>query len=48
MILAVLNIVRNAMLAIGGQNVLRLGRITLRTRSLRLFSIGHIRHRLVS
>lgn len=48
MIQAVLNIVRNAMQAIGGQNELRLGRITLRTRTLRQFTIGHIRHRLVT
>ena len=33
MIQAVLNIVRNAMQAIGGQNELRLGRITLRSRA---------------
>lgn len=48
MIQAVLNIVRNAMQAIGGQNELRLGRITLRTRTLRQFTIGHCRHRLVT
>ncbi len=48
MIQAVLNIVRNAMQAIGAQNELRLGRITLRTRTLRQFTIGHIRHRLVT
>ena len=48
MIQAVLNIVRNAMQAIGGQNELRLGRITLRTRAMRQFTIGHIRHRLVT
>ncbi|WP_324732091.1 nitrogen regulation protein NR(II) [Pseudomonas paeninsulae] len=48
MIQAVLNIVRNAMQAIGGQNEMRLGRITLRTRTLRQFTIGHIRHRLVA
>jgi two-component system nitrogen regulation sensor histidine kinase GlnL len=48
MIQAVLNIVRNAMQAIGSQNELRLGRITLRTRTLRQFTIGHIRHRLVA
>ena len=48
MIQAVLNIVRNAMQAIAGQNELRLGRITLRTRTLRQFTIGHCRHRLVA
>jgi two-component system nitrogen regulation sensor histidine kinase GlnL len=48
MIQAVLNIVRNAMQAIGSQNDLRLGRITLRTRALRQFTIGHCRHRLVT
>mgnify|MGYP006166523141 FL=1 len=48
MIQAVLNIVRNAMQAIGHQNELRLGRITLRTRTLRQFTIGHVRHRLVA
>ncbi|UBM25009.1 nitrogen regulation protein NR(II) [Pseudomonas sp. p1(2021b)] len=48
MIQAVLNIVRNAMQAIGGQNDLRLGRITLRSRAVRQFTIGHIRHRLVA
>lgn len=47
MIQAVLNIVRNAMQALGAQNELRLGRITLRTRTLRQFTIGHVRHRLV-
>ncbi len=48
MIQAVLNIVRNAMQAISGQNELRLGRITMRTRAMRQFTIGHVRHRLVS
>ncbi|WP_028693500.1 nitrogen regulation protein NR(II) [Pseudomonas cremoricolorata] len=48
MIQAVLNIVRNAMQAIGGQNALRLGRISLRSRAVRQFTIGHIRHRLVA
>ncbi|MGE7994239.1 nitrogen regulation protein NR(II) [Pseudomonas sp. NPDC089554] len=48
MIQAVLNIVRNAMQAINGQNELRLGRITLRSRAVRQFTIGHIRHRLVA
>lgn len=47
MIQAVLNIVRNAMQAISQQNELRLGRVTLRTRTLRQFTIGHHRHRLV-
>ncbi len=46
MIQAVLNIVRNAMQAISSQNELRLGRITLRSRALRQFTIGHVRHRL--
>jgi two-component system nitrogen regulation sensor histidine kinase GlnL len=44
----VLNIVRNAMQAISGQNELRLGRITLRSRAVRQFTIGHVRHRLVA
>ena len=48
MIQAVLNIVRNAMQAISAQNELRLGRITLRTRAMRQFTIGHVRHRLVT
>lgn len=48
MIQAVLNIVRNAMQAISAQNELRLGRITLRSRTLRQFTIGHTRHRLVT
>jgi len=48
MIQAVLNIVRNAMQAIAAQkHDLGLGRITLRTRTLRQFTIGHTRHRLV-
>ena len=47
MIQAVLNIVRNAMQALASQPEQRLGRITLRTRSLRQFTIGHTRHRLV-
>lgn len=47
MIQAVLNIVRNAMQALASQSDLRLGRITLRTRALRQFTIGHCRHRLV-
>ncbi|MBS7662367.1 nitrogen regulation protein NR(II) [Pseudomonas lalucatii] len=49
MIQAVLNIVRNAMQALAGQkHGLGLGRITLRTRTLRQFTIGHTRHRLVA
>ncbi|MFK0094420.1 nitrogen regulation protein NR(II) [Pseudomonas sp. NPDC090592] len=48
MIQAVLNIVRNAMQAISSQSELRLGRITLRSRALRQFTIGHVRHRLVA
>ncbi|WPC05516.1 nitrogen regulation protein NR(II) [Pseudomonas benzenivorans] len=49
MIQAVLNIVRNAMQAIATQkHDLGLGRITLRTRTLRQFTIGHTRHRLVA
>jgi two-component system nitrogen regulation sensor histidine kinase GlnL len=48
MIQAVLNIVRNAMQAIAAQkHDLGLGRITLRSRTLRQFTIGHTRHRLV-
>ncbi|GAB3471171.1 nitrogen regulation protein NR(II) [Azotobacter salinestris] len=47
MIQAVLNIARNAMQALTGQSDLRLGRIQLRTRTLRQFTIGHVRHRLV-
>jgi two-component system nitrogen regulation sensor histidine kinase GlnL len=48
MIQAVLNIVRNAMQAISGDKELRLGRITVRTRTMRQFTIGHTRHRLVA
>lgn len=48
MIQAVLNIMRNAMQALAGQNELGLGRLTLRTRTVRQFTIGHIRHRLVA
>ena len=48
MIRAVLNIMRNAMQALAGQNELGLGRLTLRTRTLRQFTIGHIRHRPVA
>ncbi|MFG0382295.1 nitrogen regulation protein NR(II) [Pseudomonas sp. zbq_18] len=47
MIQAVLNIVRNALQALSTQSDLRLGRISLRTRTLRQFTIGHTRHRLV-
>ena len=48
MIQAVLNIVRNAMQAIARQkHDMGLGRISLRTRTLRQFTIGHTRHRLV-
>jgi two-component system nitrogen regulation sensor histidine kinase GlnL len=47
MIQAVLNIVRNALQALSAQSDLRLGRISLRTRALRQFTIGHTRHRLV-
>lgn len=47
MIQAVLNIVRNAMQAMLSQNDQHVGRITLRTRTLRQFTIGHTRHRLV-
>jgi len=42
LIQAVLNIVRNATQAVGDSGV-----ITLRTRALRQFTIGHIRHKLV-
>ncbi|MFI8480379.1 nitrogen regulation protein NR(II) [Pseudomonas sp. NPDC078700] len=48
MIQAMLNIVRNAMQALFPLNDMRLGRITLRTRALRQFTIGHVRHRLVT
>ncbi|MBQ56688.1 MAG: nitrogen regulation protein NR(II) [Pseudomonadaceae bacterium] len=48
MIQAVLNIVRNAMQALAPLSDIRLGRITLRTRALRQFTIAHIRHRLVT
>ncbi|AQZ93934.1 nitrogen regulation protein NR(II) [Halopseudomonas phragmitis] len=47
LIQAVLNIVRNAMQAIAGYSGLEAGRITLRTRTLRQFTIGQTRHRLV-
>ncbi|MGD8940353.1 MAG: ATP-binding protein, partial [Gammaproteobacteria bacterium] len=42
LIQALLNIVRNAIQAVGNSGV-----ITLRTRALRQFTIGHIRHKLV-
>ena len=48
MIQAVLNIMRNAMQALAGQTELGLGRLTLRSRTVRQFTIGHIRHRLVA
>lgn len=47
MIQAVLNIVRNAMQALEAHAGLGAGRITLRTRTRRQFTIGHTRHRLV-
>lgn len=47
LIQAVLNIVRNAMQAITSAADHRRGRITLRTRTLRQFTIGSRRHRLV-
>lgn len=47
LIQALLNIVRNAMQAIAESGSLRQGRITLRTRALRQFTIGQVRHRLV-
>jgi two-component system nitrogen regulation sensor histidine kinase GlnL len=48
MIQAVLNIVRNAMQAITGLAPHSIGRITLRSRTLRQFTIGYVRHRLVA
>lgn len=45
---AVLNIVRNAMQALTERQRPEQGRITLRTRTLRQFTIGHVRHRLVA
>ena len=48
LIQAVLNIVRNALQALSAQSDLRLGRISLRTRAMRQFTIGHCRHRLVT
>jgi len=47
MIQAMLNIVRNAMQALAAQSDRYPGRILLRTRALRQFTIGHTRHRLV-
>jgi len=47
LIQALLNILRNAMQAIAEQGGLQKGRITLRTRALRQFTIGQVRHRLV-
>ncbi|MBF7728577.1 nitrogen regulation protein NR(II) [Pseudomonas sp. N040] len=47
MIQAVLNIVRNAMQALAESVPPQGSRITLRTRALRQFTIGHTRHRLV-
>jgi len=47
LIQALLNIVRNAMQAIGEHRPLEQGRITLRTRALRQFTIGQTRYRLV-
>ena len=47
MIQAVLNIVRNAMQALADVNPPVNGLITLRSRALRQFTIGHVRHRLV-
>ncbi|KRW58991.1 nitrogen regulation protein NR(II) [Pseudomonas sp. TTU2014-080ASC] len=48
MIQAVLNIVRNAMQALAYSTEQHPGRITLRTRTMRQFTIGHTRHRLVA
>ncbi|PKM29596.1 MAG: nitrogen regulation protein NR(II) [Gammaproteobacteria bacterium HGW-Gammaproteobacteria-11] len=47
LIQALLNIVRNAMQALAEHGGLEQGQITLRTRSLRQFTIGQTRHRLV-
>jgi len=47
MIQAVLNIVRNAMQALAASAPQLNGQITLRSRALRQFTIGHTRHRLV-
>ena len=46
MIQAVLNIVRNAMQALSAKSQQAPASITLRTRALRQFTIGHVRHRL--
>ncbi|HSP01354.1 MAG TPA: ATP-binding protein, partial [Thioalkalivibrio sp.] len=43
LIQAILNIVRNALQAVGES-----GRILLRTRVLRQYTVGHIRHKLVA
>mgnify|MGYP002656237474 CR=1 FL=1 len=48
MIQAALNIVRNAMQAMTTTADQRMGRITLRSRTLRQFTIGYVRHRLVA
>ncbi|WP_462380056.1 nitrogen regulation protein NR(II) [Pseudomonas sp. Marseille-QA0892] len=48
MIQAALNIVRNAMQAMTTTAEHRMGRITLRSRTLRQFTIGYVRHRLVA
>ena len=47
MIQAVLNMVRNAMQALTTQTEMGLARLSLRSRTLRQFTIGHTRHRLV-
>jgi len=48
LIQAVLNIMRNAMQALTTQTEMGLARLSLRTRTLRQFTIGHVRHRLVA
>ncbi len=48
MIQAVLNIVRNALQALASHHEQGMGRITLRTRTVRQFVIGHTRHRLAA
>lgn len=47
MIQATLNIIRNAMQAINQHMSLARGKITLRTRILRQFTIGSVRHRII-